>query len=41
MLDVMYEIPSKTNIKECVISDDVILKGEQPILVYEKEAETA
>jgi ATP-dependent Clp protease ATP-binding subunit ClpX len=41
MLDVMYEIPSCTNIKECVISEEVILKREQPILVYEKEAETA
>ena len=41
MLDVMYEIPSRTNIRECVISEEVILKGEQPILVYEKEAETA
>jgi ATP-dependent Clp protease ATP-binding subunit ClpX len=41
MLDVMYEIPSRTNIRECVISEEVILKGEKPILVYEKEAETA
>ncbi len=41
MLDVMYEIPSRTNIRECVISEEVILKSEQPILVYEKEAETA
>jgi len=41
MLDVMYEIPSRANIQECVISEEVIVKGEQPILVYEKEAESA
>ncbi len=41
MLEVMYEIPSRSNVQECVISEEVILKGEQPILVYEKEAESA
>ena len=41
MLDVMYDIPSKTDIKECIISEEVIVKGEQPLLVYEKEAESA
>jgi ATP-dependent Clp protease ATP-binding subunit ClpX len=41
MLDVMYEIPSQSNIKECIISDEVILNKESPIIVYEKEAEVA
>ena len=41
MLDIMYEIPSKGNVKECIVSEDVILKGESPILVYEKEADVA
>ena len=41
MLDIMYEIPSKGNVRECLINDEVILKGEGPILVYEKEAEAA
>jgi ATP-dependent Clp protease ATP-binding subunit ClpX len=39
MLDIMYEIPSKGNVRECLINDEVIFKGEGPILVYEKEAE--
>ena len=39
MLDVMYDIPSKTNVKECIISEDVVLKKQEPILVYENEAE--
>ena len=37
MLDIMYEIPSKGNISECLINDEVIAKGEGPILAYEKE----
>ena len=41
MLDVMYEIPSQNNIKECVITDDVIIKKEKPILIYEEKAESA
>ena len=41
MLDVMYEIPSQSNIKECIISDEVIFNKERPIILYEKEAEVA
>jgi ATP-dependent Clp protease ATP-binding subunit ClpX len=41
MLDVMYEIPSQTGIKECMITEDTILKREKPILVFEKKAESA
>ena len=41
MLDIMYDVPSKQGIKEVVISDDVIVKGEPPLIVYEKEAELA
>jgi ATP-dependent Clp protease ATP-binding subunit ClpX len=41
MLDVMYELPSISNVKECVVSEEVILNHEQPILIYEEEAEIA
>jgi ATP-dependent Clp protease ATP-binding subunit ClpX len=41
MLDIMYEIPSKGNVRECLVNDEVIFKGDGPILVYEKEAEVA
>jgi len=41
MLDVMYEIPSQSNVKECIINEDVVLKKEKPILVYEKKMESA
>ncbi len=41
MLDVMYEIPSRTNIKEVLVNEDVILKKAEPVITYEKKAENA
>ncbi len=41
MLDVMYEIPSQPNIKEVLISEEVVTKGDQPIVLYQKAAESA
>ncbi len=41
MLDLMYDIPSQTDIKEVVISEDTIQRSEQPLIVYEHQAETA
>jgi ATP-dependent Clp protease ATP-binding subunit ClpX len=41
MLDVMYELPSIANVKECVVSEEVITNHEKPILIYEEEAEIA
>jgi ATP-dependent Clp protease ATP-binding subunit ClpX len=33
MLDIMYEIPSKSNVKECIINEEVINNGASPKLV--------
>jgi ATP-dependent Clp protease ATP-binding subunit ClpX len=41
MLDIMYDVPSRTGVKEVVVSEDVILKHEAPLIVYQKEAELA
>jgi len=41
MLDIMYEIPSISNVKECVISEDVVLNKEDPILLYEQTKKQA
>lgn len=41
MLDVMYEIPALSNVKECVLSEEVIVNHDRPILIYEEEAESA
>jgi ATP-dependent Clp protease ATP-binding subunit ClpX len=38
MLDVMYEIPSLTGVRECVVNRDVVEKRERPLLVREKKA---
>ena len=37
MLDIMYEIPSTKGIRECVIGEEVITKGEAPLLLYENK----
>jgi ATP-dependent Clp protease ATP-binding subunit ClpX len=39
MLDVMFDIPSSPNVKECIVSEDVVTHNKQPLLVYENEAE--
>ena len=41
MLDVMYDLPSKTHVKECVISEEVVAQRESPMLVYETDIEDA
>src|SRR5512136_1201695 len=41
MLDIMYDVPSRRNVQEIVISEDVIDKGEPPIVVLRKEQESA
>ncbi|MBW7863996.1 MAG: ATP-dependent Clp protease ATP-binding subunit ClpX [Candidatus Hydrogenedentes bacterium] len=37
MLGLMYDIPSRTDVRECVITPGVILKGEEPLIVYEHD----
>jgi len=39
MLDIMYDIPSTPGIRECVIGEEVMTKGEPPLLLYENQAE--
>jgi ATP-dependent Clp protease ATP-binding subunit ClpX len=41
MLDIMYDIPTTSGIRECVINEKVIEKGEKPILLYENQMEYA
>ncbi|MFP6580705.1 MAG: ATP-dependent Clp protease ATP-binding subunit ClpX [Myxococcota bacterium] len=41
MLDVMYELPSRDNVEECVVGEEVIEQGADPLLVIKAEAETA
>ncbi len=41
MLDIMYDVPSKSGIKEVVLNEEVITKGDAPLIVYQKEAGAA
>ncbi len=41
MLDVMYELPSIRGLKKCIITREVILNRERPILISETKAESA
>ena len=41
MLDIMYEVPSQTDIREVAVSEEVIASGEKPLIVYAKEEEKA
>lgn len=41
MLEIMYELPEYKSLQEVIVNEEVILNGEQCILVFEKEAESA
>ena len=41
MLEIMYELPSRRDMRECVISEDVVMNKENPILIFESASETA
>jgi len=41
MLDLMYDIPSRDDVEECIINEEVIEQGSKPLLVLKREQETA
>jgi len=41
MLNIMYETPSRDDVAECIINEDVIDRGTDPLLVFKQEAESA
>jgi ATP-dependent Clp protease ATP-binding subunit ClpX len=41
MLDVMYDIPGKTDIKECIIDEGTVLKQEKPVFIYDTKDKSA
>ena len=41
MLEIMYDIPSQENVKECVVGEDVISKREKPLILYENKTKSA
>jgi ATP-dependent Clp protease ATP-binding subunit ClpX len=41
MMNIMYEIPSKKDVVECVVGEEVVLNNEDPILLYEQTKKQA
>jgi ATP-dependent Clp protease ATP-binding subunit ClpX len=41
MLEIMYEVPSKSGVKEVIVNEDTVIRREPPLIVYQKEAELA
>ncbi len=41
MIDIMFELPSMENVKECVIGEDVVVNKEDPILLFEQPKKQA
>lgn len=39
MLDVMYDLPSKEGVQECVINEQVITQGDYPVILYHNSAD--
>ncbi len=39
MLDLMYDIPSRDDVEECVINEEVIEQGSNPLMVLKQESE--
>ena len=38
MLDIMYELPDLEGVRECVITEGVVVNGDRPELVLQKQA---
>ena len=41
MLDIMYNLPERTNVSSCTITKDVILKKKDPIYTYAEQKQSA
>jgi ATP-dependent Clp protease ATP-binding subunit ClpX len=41
LLDIMYELPFIENVKACVINEEVALKRQMPMLIYESVKQQA
>ncbi len=39
MLNSMYDLPQKEGVSECIVNEDVILKGTAPLILYKNEDE--
>jgi len=40
MLEIMYDLPCMTGVRECVVGEEVVARGEAPLLLYENQVDT-
>jgi ATP-dependent Clp protease ATP-binding subunit ClpX len=38
MVDIMFQLPSRDDVREVVITEETILEGNEPLLILEPEA---
>ena len=41
LMDTMFDVPSQPGVKEIVVNEETVAKGEKPLVVYEKESEAS
>jgi ATP-dependent Clp protease ATP-binding subunit ClpX len=41
MLDIMFDLPSRDDIEEVVVNEEVIKNSEEPLLVYHKQKQAS
>ncbi|MDR3073491.1 MAG: ATP-dependent Clp protease ATP-binding subunit ClpX [Deltaproteobacteria bacterium] len=40
MMDIMYSLPSRLNVRECVINQAVVEKGKEPLYIYDTDSQS-
>ncbi|SHF53228.1 ATP-dependent Clp protease ATP-binding subunit ClpX [Desulfacinum infernum DSM 9756] len=38
MLDIMYDLPSQTDVEECVINEEAVVNKDQPLILYRSQS---
>ncbi len=41
MLEIMYDLPSKRDVQECIINKQVVTKGDYPVILYNSDADNS
>ena len=41
MLEIMYEIPSEESVREVIVNEEVMLRNEKPLILFQDENKTA
>ena len=41
MLDIMYEIPSEESVREVIVNEEVLVRKEKPLILFQEENQSA